>query len=109
MSELRNHVWFPVDEVKKHSFMFMPIFAPLRNELMVYLEERGIQTRTMMPLIHQPIARKYARKKLSTAEYVDKFGLLIGCHQYLTKKDLKYIVSTIKEFYDGKDSADNWI
>lgn len=92
-------VTFPISKVTKHSFMFFPLYAERRDELMVHLEKCGIQTRTMMPLISQPITKPYLKRKYPVAQYIGEHGLLIGCHQYLDNKDLDYIVDCIKEFY----------
>lgn len=93
-------ITFPITNVWKHAFMFFPMYAHRRDELMLHLEARGIQTRTMMPLINQPVAQKYVKKKYPVASSVYDHGLLIGCHQYLNRKDLDHIVNSIKEFYE---------
>lgn len=88
---------FPV--TSNHSFMFFPAYVERRDELMVYLEKHGIQSRTMMPLISQPITKPYLKKKYPVAEYIGGKGVLLPVHQYLKKKDLEYMVTKIKEFY----------
>lgn len=94
-------VVFPVTNLFKHAFMFFPMLVERRDELMLYLEKCGIQTRTMMPLTNQPVTKPYLKKKYPNADYINEHGLLIGCHQYLKKKDLKYISECVKEFYDA--------
>jgi perosamine synthetase len=91
---------FPITSVSKHSFMFFPIIVDRRDELMIYLEKRGIQTRTMMPLTTQPTVKPYLRKIYPIADYINEYGLLLGCHQYLTKKELDHIVDSIWSFYE---------
>lgn len=98
-------ITFPVKDYSKHAFMFFPMIANYRDKLMLYLEERGIQTRTMMPLISQPVTKPYLTGYYPVAKIVDNAGLLIGCHQYLKRKDLDKIIKTIKEFYE---SPSNW-
>lgn len=90
---------FPITDISKHAFMFFPMLVENRDELMMHLEKRGIQTRTMMPLTNQPVVQPYLKKKYPVAQYINDHGLLIGGHQYLTEDDLDYIVSCIKEFY----------
>ena len=82
--------------LENHAFMMFPLLSFRRDELMLYLEKKGITTRTIMPLINQPYikARGYPR-----SEYILKHGLLIPSHQSLSKADLKYIVKTIREFH----------
>ncbi len=99
MLSLPEQVTFPITNHSLHSFMFFPMLVERRDELMVHLEKCGIQTRTMMPLTTQPVMQPYVKKKYPNADYINKNGLLIGCHQYLTKRDLDYIVECIEEFY----------
>lgn len=104
MQQLQDikQIFVPVWEINSHAFMFFPMLAENRDKLMVYLEENGIQTRTMMPLISQPIVKKQVKIKVSdypVAKHVGKTGLLIGCHQDLKPRDLKHIVTTIRKFY----------
>jgi dTDP-4-amino-4,6-dideoxygalactose transaminase len=53
----------------------------------------------MMPLTTQPVVKPYLKQKYHAADYINKHGLLIGCHQFLDESDLDYIVESIKEFY----------
>lgn len=92
-------VVIPVTHFYRHAFMFFPLLVEDRDELMLHLESRGIQTRTMMPLTTQPVAQPYIHKRYPVAQYINHSGLLIGCHQYLTQNDLDHIVNSIKEFY----------
>jgi dTDP-4-amino-4,6-dideoxygalactose transaminase len=69
----------------------------LRHEL----ERFGIETRPLFGCIptQQPaygyLKEKY-EGKLPNAEYIGLNGFYIGCHQYLTQKDLDYIIYTFK-------------
>ncbi len=87
---------------KNHAYMMFPFFHLKRDKLMLYMEKKGITTRTMMPLINQPYIRDTIDLRLyPMAQRINQTGLLFGCHQGLTKKDLDYIINTIKEFNDG--------
>src|SRR3990167_5330817 len=70
-------IYFPIINIKKHSFMFFPAYVDKRDELMIYLEKQGIQTRTMMPLINQPLTKPYLKKKYSVAQYIGEHGILL--------------------------------
>lgn len=83
--------------MENHAFMMYPMFSYSRNELMLFLEKKGIITRTVMPLINQPYI-KVRKKEYPNSEYILDCGLLIGCHQGLTRKDLDYIVKCIKNY-----------
>jgi len=87
-----------------HAYMFYPIFAEDRDDLASYLADHDIQTRQIMPLTNQPIAQKYLKnKKFPRATFVNNHGLLLPCHQYLSDKQIKYVVQTIKEFHESMD------
>ena len=82
-----------------HSFMMFPYVTENRDELMMFMEKRGITTRTLMPLLNQPYIKKTIRlKDYPVSNRVLRCGMLFGCHQDLTRKDLDYIVETIREF-----------
>lgn len=94
-------VIFPVEEIEEHAFMFFPMYADRRDELIEHLEKNGVRTRHMMPLTNQPLVQKYIKRKnqFPVATEINKIGLLLGCHQYLTRKDLDYMIDKIREFY----------
>lgn len=68
-----------------------------RKELRRKLEETGIETRPLFGCIptQQPaygyLKEKY-EGKLPNADYIGKNGFYIGCHQYLNRKDLDYVI-----------------
>lgn len=105
LDDLPIQVSIPVQDFHNHAFMFFPMIVEERDELTEFLESKGIMTRHMMPLTTQPIVQKYIEGDLETqfpaADYINKHGMLIGCHQYLTETDLDYIINTVKEFYLG--------
>lgn len=77
-----------------------------RKKLRTALDDRGIETRPLFGCIptQQPaysfLKSKY-KGKLPNADYLGKNGFYIGCHQYLSKDDLKYAVSAFKEAVRG--------
>lgn len=97
-------IQFPITRVWEHAFMFFPMLVERRDELMLHLEAQGIQTRTMMPLTIQPIVKKHIRGNLDVkypaAKYINDHGILIGCHQYLKRKELDHIVEAVRAFYE---------
>jgi dTDP-4-amino-4,6-dideoxygalactose transaminase len=91
----------------EHAFMMYPIVirAPRisRDDLVRFLEERGIETRYLMPLINQPIYRKIfgdIESLYPVASAVTRRGFYVGCHQGLTIQDLDYIIETFEAFFD---------
>lgn len=98
--ELRDTpVTVPVTDFFGHAFMFFPVLAPERDALADFLESWGIDTRLMMPLTTQPVAKPYVKGKFPGADYINDNGLLLPCHQYLSDKELRYMVKKIKDFY----------
>tara|TARA_B100001057_G_C22862923_1_gene955336 strand:+ start:2737 stop:3930 length:1194 start_codon:yes stop_codon:yes gene_type:complete len=76
-----------------------------RKNLQIFLEKNNIQTR---PIFSGNILRHPAFKKLKSnknkiksfknSDYIMKNGLLIGCHQGLSKKNIVFIHKKISQF-----------
>ena len=105
--------YFIVPKVNKNvktNFLAYPIILReklnfTRKELQIYLEKNNIQTRPIFSgnILRHPgfkslISSKNKLNKFKHSDYVMKYGLLIGCHQGLTNKDILYIHSTILNF-----------
>jgi CDP-4-dehydro-6-deoxyglucose reductase, E1 len=75
-----------------------------RRELQIFYEKNNIQTRTIFTgnILKQPIMKNlYYKSHKYTAPVADdvmKNGILLGCHQGLTSKELEYICSTFNKF-----------
>ena len=73
-----------------------------RDELVRYLEDRGIETRSLfmsMPTQCPGFAfLGYKKGSFPRAEYIGERGLHFGLHQGLGRKDLDYIVETVEAF-----------
>ena len=98
MSKVKtNHLAYPLI-LKKNKFFS-------RKELQIYLENNKIQTR---PIFSGNILRHPAFKNLNSkknnvnsfcnSDYIMKNGILIGCHQGLSKKHIDYIHKVIRKF-----------
>ena len=83
--------------IKKKSFI-------KRQELQIFLEKKGIQTRTIFTgnILRQPVMKSRIHKKIRNAgvnsDNVMRNGILIGCHHGLKTKDLMYIKSKFNKF-----------
>ena len=81
-----------------------------RTEMQIYLEKRNIQTRVVFTgnILRQPgfknIKAKKQKEGYPEADNVMRNGILIGCHQGMTKKMLNHLRDTIKEFIKYKKS-----
>ena len=75
-----------------------------RQKLQVFLEKRGIQTRTIFTgnILRQPIMKKKKFKKVKNAEInsnnIMKNGILIGCHHGLNNADINFIIKNLRKF-----------
>lgn len=85
----------------EHCWMFFPIMVwDDRDKLAVFLEKKGVQTRLIMPLTNQPVYKgMWDEMDYPIARVINNRGLLIGCHQFLTRKDLDYVVQCFEEYY----------
>ena len=73
-----------------------------RAEVRSFLQSKGIETRPLFGCIptQQPAYEKLRFKykgKLPVAEYLGRNGFYLGCHQYLSREDLKYIAGALIE------------
>jgi len=75
-----------------------------RQKLQIFLEKRGIQTRTIFTgnILRQPIMKKKFYKKVKNAEVnsnkIMKSGILIGCHHGLKNSDVDFMIKNLKNF-----------
>jgi CDP-6-deoxy-D-xylo-4-hexulose-3-dehydrase len=86
-----------------HSYMMYPFVCKDgvdRDALLLHMEQRGIETRFMFPLLSQPVYRKLfpgMAGKYPVASRLEKQGAFIGMHQGLTDEDMFFIADTIRE------------
>ncbi len=75
-----------------------------RSELQIFLEKKGIQTRPIFTgnLLRHPMMKNKVYKKVKNlfinSDYVMKNGILIGCHQGLSGKEIQYVINQINLF-----------
>lgn len=79
-----------------------------RREMRLALEKRGIETRPLFGCIPTQQPAYYNLKdgylgRLPNAEYIGANGFYIGCHQYLLREDLDYIISVFSEIFKKKN------
>lgn len=99
--------WFD-QEKQDHGFMMFPIVvrddAPFSKlDLIQHLEDWNVETREMMPLINQPCYEwmKINVKDYPVADWVNRCGFYIGCHQGFRKEHLEYIRDVFAGFFDS--------
>lgn len=87
-----------------HVFMVFPLIIKNptigRDELLLFLERKGIETRYLLPLVSQPCYRDLHidPDDFPVAKNLSRRGFYIGCHHGLSKKDLDYIVEQFFAF-----------
>ena len=83
--------------IKKNKFF-------TRKNIQIFFEKQNIQTRTIFTgnILRQPIMKGRKFKKAKNSEIISndvmRNGMLLGCHQGMTKKDLLYICKIFKKF-----------
>jgi len=75
-----------------------------RKEMQIYLEKKGIQTRTIFTgnILRQPIMKNKKFKKVKNSsinsDNIMRNGILIGCHQGLKNNEVNYMFKHIENF-----------
>jgi CDP-6-deoxy-D-xylo-4-hexulose-3-dehydrase len=73
-----------------------------RKEFQIYLEKSGIQTRTVFTgnILRQPVSKKFkwdSYGEFNSSDQIMENGVLLGCHNKMTKEKLDYMISKIIE------------
>ncbi len=99
-----------IEKNVKTNFLAYPIILKdninfTRKEFQIHLEKNKIQTRPIFsgnslrhPAFENLISKKNILNSFKNSDYIMKYGLLVGCHQGLTKKDISYIHQVILKF-----------
>ena len=105
--------YFTVPKINKNiktNFLAYPVILKSnskfsRRDFQVYLEKNKIQTRPIFtgntlrhPAFKSLVSNKNKLNEFKNSDYIMKYGLLIGCHQGLSLKDISYIHSVISNY-----------
>lgn len=89
----------------EHIYMLYPIVIKdkriERDDLLLFLEENGVETRLFMPLLNQPIYKKIfgdIENKYPVAKHLVERGFIIGSHPYLKTEDFQYLNYLFKKY-----------
>ena len=88
-----------------HVFMMYPIIVKDgvdRDELVLYLEKNGIETRYLLPITNQPVYQKmwwHIEDDFPVAKQINRNGFYIGCHPDITNEDLDYIEDIFTRYF----------
>jgi len=108
LRDLQEFLQLPkIPKDRDHNFMMYPIVVEKgsKRDLMAFLEENLIETRDMMPLLNQPVYRKLfgnIEDEYPVAKWINKNGFYIGCHQYIKRNELDYIIDKFHGFFEVK-------
>jgi len=110
LEELEEHLQLPRPRPdSEHSYMFYPltILNPKirRDDLIQYLENNGIETRYLLPLINQPIYREIFGNlddQFPVAARLNNTAFYIGCHPDLTDGDMDYVIEHFRRFFGSR-------
>ena len=108
LSGLSDHLRFQVaPKGAENVYMLFGIVCKGKEKeaLVNYLEERGIETRDLLPLVNQPVYREDFKNKerdYPVATQLSKSGFYIGCHQYISDKDVAFVIKTFHDFFGNR-------
>jgi len=112
--------YFIVPKIEKNvktNFLAYPIILRdkinfSRKKLQIFLESKKIQTRPIFsgnilrhPAFSNLVSNTNKLNSFKCSDYIMKNGLLIGCHQGLSKKEISYIHGSVKQFLESNKAG----
>jgi perosamine synthetase len=93
----------------EHAFMFYPLVVRdpgvSRDRLVAFLEERGIETRYLLPLINQPVYQRLfgnLDQSYPVAARLNRTAFYVGCHPGMAPNDLDFMIDSIHSFFQDQ-------
>ena len=110
LSNLRAFLQLPDPRPRsEHVYMFYPLVlidsSYKRDELVLFLEERGVETRYLLPLINQPIYRNLfgdLDAEFPVSARLNQTAFYIGSHPGMSDADVDYIIEKFQQFFGVK-------
>ncbi len=105
LKDLDDVIQLPtIPEGFEHMFMMYPIALREggKKGLVNFLEDHRIRTRELLPVINQPIYRKLfgdLESRYRVARWLNRCAFYIGCHPYMTREDIAYVVDRVHAFF----------
>lgn len=89
---------------REHVFMLYPIIMRKgdKTPLVHFLEQRGVETRDLLPLLNQPVYRRLfgdLEPLYPVARWLNRGGLYVGCHPYMSTRDADYIATQVHAYF----------
>ena len=108
LKEVEGRLQLPTaPEGAEHTYMLygLVLKGEDKTPLVNFLEDRGVETRDLLPLLNQPVYRKLfgeLEPKYPVARELNRSAFYIGCHQYMTKADVDYVVEQFRAYFRGR-------
>ena len=103
LERLNAYIQLPyIPNDRDHNFMMFPIVLKTmgKENLIRFLEKNNIETRDMLPVLDQPAYKgMFNIEDFPVSQWIKKYGFYIGCHQYITDSEVKYIIEKFYEFF----------
>jgi CDP-6-deoxy-D-xylo-4-hexulose-3-dehydrase len=92
---------------RDHTFMLygLVLRGEDKTDLVNFLEDRGVETRDLMPLLNQPVYKKMfgdLEPRYPVARMLNRSAFYIGCHQYMTSADADYVIEQFRAYFRGR-------
>ncbi|NNF72208.1 MAG: DegT/DnrJ/EryC1/StrS family aminotransferase [Rhodobacteraceae bacterium] len=107
LAGLESHLQLPTERPgAERVFMFYPIVirddAINRDDLILYLEKHGVETRYLLPLINQPAYRTLFGNldaDYPVAAWLNANAFYVGCHPQLSDGDVDTMIEVFHKFF----------
>ena len=102
--EMKNIVECPLEDESFHTYYSYTILTERRDELIEYLQNKGIETKIQHPILmpyHTAFRDKYPKYDLPVAEKLVDQILCIPNHNKLSNLEIEYVVNSLKGFYQS--------
>jgi dTDP-4-amino-4,6-dideoxygalactose transaminase len=103
LSDLEDMIQLPtIRPMTQHSFMMYPIvlWHEIKENLVAFLEEHGIETRDMLPLTDQLCYEgMWNPADYPVAEWINASGFYLGVHHALEYKDMDYVSDILHDYF----------
>lgn len=110
LADLQDHLQLPATRPgAEHVFMFYPIVLKdptiKRDDLILFLEQRGVETRYLLPLLNQPIYRELFGQlddQYPVAAWLNANAFYVGAHPQITDADVDTMIETFHAFFASR-------
>ena len=95
-------MWYPIIYDGKYRFTSKEgQVSNGRDDLVMHLEENGIETRMLLPLLNNPCYDHLGidRDQFPVAKRLTDNGFDIGCHPEMSDSDVEYVIEKVKGYF----------